>query len=716
MTKARNSLESTPVKDLSPEDAAAELARLSALIVAADAAYADARPIMTDAAYDALWRRNALIEKRFPKLRRGDSPSHRVGSAPSGKFEKTVHARPMLSLDNAFTDEDVVEFEARVRRFLKLDAEEPLAFVAEPKIDGLSMSLRYENGDLAVAATRGDGREGENVTANILTVAEIPKRLKGAPGVLEARGEIYMAHADFTRLNAALESSGEEPFANPRNAAAGSLRQIDPQVTAGRPLRFFAYAWGEISAPIGDTQFDGLARLKALGFPVNPLARRCEGAAALLARYREIEAGRAALGYDIDGVVYKVDRLDFQERLGFVSRSPRWAIAHKFAAEEAITVLEGIDIQVGRTGALTPVARLKPVTVGGVVVSNATLHNQDEIARKDIRVGDTVVVRRAGDVIPQIVRVVMEKRPNGAAAYDFPEVCPICGSHAVREEGEVVRRCMGGLVCSAQAKERLKHFVRRNAFDIEGLGEKQIEEFYEAGWIKEPADIFTLAARQARDDVELLRYDLDEDGRRKRDKSGAEKPATNQKSVENLFAAIDARRSIALPRFLIALGMRHVGETTARDLARHYGTISALRDAAIAAADETSQAYQEMLSIEGVGAIVAGGVVDFFAEPRNRAAVERLLAQVTPETERAAEIAGSPVAGKTVVFTGALERFTRDEAKARALTLGAKVAGSVSAKTDIVVAGPGAGSKLAKAEELGVKVMTEDEWLALIGS
>jgi DNA ligase (NAD+) len=716
MTRSSTSAASLPVKDLSIEAAAAELERLSALITKADAAYAEARPIMTDAEYDALWRRNALIEKRFPRLVRPDSPSARVGAAPSSKFEKALHARPMLSLDNAFTEEDVAEFDARIRRFLKLDAAAPLAFVAEPKIDGLSMSLRYVEGSLTVAATRGDGREGENVTANILTVADVPKRLKGAPEILEVRGEIYMSHTEFLSLNAALEAEEEEPFANPRNAAAGSLRQVDPAVTAGRPLRFFAYAWGEVSTPLGKTQWESLQRLKALGFPVNPRATRCESVADLFAQYRAIEAARSALGYDIDGVVYKVDSLDYQERLGFVSRSPRWAIAHKFAAEEATTTLEAIDIQVGRTGALTPVARLAPVTVGGVVVSNATLHNQDEIERKDIRIGDTVVVRRAGDVIPQIVSVRTELRPKGAKAFVFPEICPACGSKAAREEGEVVRRCTGGLVCPAQAKERLKHFVRRDAFDIEGLGEKQIEEFFDAGWLREPADIFTLAARQASGAVSLYRYDLDADGARKRDKSGAEKPPTNKKSVENLFAAIDARRAVALPRFLIALGMRHVGETTARDLARHYGRFERLREAALAAADENSAARQEMLSIEGIGAVVAEGVIDFFEEPRNLAAVDRLLEQVAPEEEHAPQVAGSPVAGKTVVFTGSLERFTRDEAKARALALGAKVAGSVSAKTDIVVAGPGAGSKLAKAEELGVKVMTEDEWLALIGS
>ncbi|MBY0422553.1 MAG: NAD-dependent DNA ligase LigA [Parvularculaceae bacterium] len=708
-----------PVKDLSPEAAAAELARLAALTEEAEAAYAEARPIMSDAEYDALCRRNRLIEKRFPKLKRADSPSMRVGAPVSDKFEKVVHVKPMLSLDNAFEDADVAEFDARVRRFLGLGPDAPLAYVAEPKIDGLSMSLRYEKGVLSRAATRGDGREGENVTANILTVADIPRRLDGAPDILEVRGEIYMAQADFLALNETLSRQAEnegktfEPFANPRNSAVGSLRQIDPAITAGRPLRFFAYSWGEVSAPLGDTQWAWLKALERLGFPVNDRARRCDGPADALAFYRGIEAERAALGYDIDGVVYKVDRLDYQERLGFVSRAPRWAIAHKFSAEQATTLLEAIDIQVGRTGALTPVARLAPVTVGGVVVRNATLHNQDEIERKDVRVGDTVIVQRAGDVIPQIIGVLTEK-PRGPAAYVFPETCPACGSRATREEGEVVRRCTGGLVCPAQAKERLKHFVRRDAFDIEGLGEKQIEEFFEAGYVREPADVFKLKARQAAGSVNLYRYDLDAEGARKRDKSGAEKPPTNRKSVDALFDAIDARRLIPLPRFLIALGIRHVGETTARDLARSFGTFDALRAAAVAAKDEASEAYQALLSIEGVGAIVARGVVDFFSEPKNLAAVDRLLAETTPEAELATEAVSSPIVGKTVVFTGSLERFTRDEAKARALALGAKVAGSVSAKTDIVVAGPGAGSKLAKAEGLGVTVMTEDEWLALI--
>jgi DNA ligase (NAD+) len=698
---------SKPVSDLSADEAAAELARLAKAIAEADKAYyAEDRPKLTDAEYDALRRRNALIERRFPKLKRADSPSARVGAAPSTKFEKAAHARPMLSLDNAFGAEDVREFEARVRRFLMLGEEAPLAFTAEPKIDGLSLNLRYERGVLKVAATRGDGAVGENVTANALTIADIPRVLKGAPDIHDVRGEIYMSHADFAALNEALEKEGEEPFANPRNAAAGSLRQIDAAITASRPLRFFAYAWGEVSAPLGQTQFDSVKRLGKLGFKTNPLLIRCESVDAMLAHYAAIEAQRASLGYDIDGVVYKVDRLDYQERLGFVSRSPRWAVAHKFPAERATTELLGIDIQVGRTGALTPVARLKPVTVGGVVVSNATLHNQDEIERKDIRVGDTVVVQRAGDVIPQIVEVIAEKRPRGAKPYVFPEACPVCGSPAVRDEGEAVRRCTGGFSCAAQAVERLRHFVARDALDIEGLGEKQIEAFFAEGIVKEPADIFTLETRQKAGAVDLFTY--------KEKKDGA-KTATNQKSVENLFAAINARRAPALDRFINALGMRHIGETNARLFARHYHSFGAFMAAALAATDETGAAYDEMLSIEGVGALVAGGVISFFKDARNRAAVDRLLEQVSPQEMAAPAETGSAVAGKTVVFTGTLETMTREEAKAQALALGAKVSGSVSAKTDYVVAGPGAGSKLKDAERLGVRIFTEEEWRAFIG-
>jgi len=704
MTK-KAELSTTPVKDLTAQEAAAELERLAREIGAADAAYyGKDRPAMTDAEYDALHRRNALIEREFPKLMRADSPSQRVGAAPSTKFEKAPHAVAMLSLDNAFADEDVAEFVSRIRRFLRLEDDSKLSFTAEPKIDGLSLNLRYEDGALKIAATRGDGAVGENVTANVLTVGDVPKTLKGVSGVLEARGEIYMSHADFEALNESLEKADEEVFANPRNAAAGSLRQIDAAVTASRPLRFFAYAWGNLSEPLGATQSESVNRLKALGFKTNPLTKKCDSVDAMLAHYRSIEEKRASLGYDIDGVVYKVDRLDYQARLGFVARSPRWAIAHKFPAEKATTVLEAIDIQVGRTGALTPVARLKPVTVGGVVVSNATLHNQDEIERKDIRVGDTVVIQRAGDVIPQIVEVVAEKRPGAARKYQFPETCPVCGSHAVREEGEAVRRCTGGLICPAQAVERLRHFVSRNAMDIEGLGEKQIEAMFAEGIVREPADIYTLEARQKTGAIDLFTY--------KEKKDGTKTP-TNEKSVENLFTAINARRTPALDRFINALGIRHIGETNARLFARHYGTIDAFMKAAIDAGGG-GPAYDDMLSIEGVGALVAGGVIEFFKEAHNREAVARLLKEVTPQEMKVAAPT-SPVADKTVVFTGTLETMTRDEAKAQALTLGAKVSGSVSAKTDYVVAGPGAGSKLKNAEVLGVKVLTEQEWRALAG-
>ncbi len=706
MAMRKSDLAKKAVKELSADEAAAELERLARVIAEADEAYYGAdRPVMTDAEYDALFRRNALIEREFPKLKRQDSPSMRVGAAVSTKLEKAAHAKPMLSLDNAFSDEDVREFDARIRRFLKLEGNAPLAFTAEPKIDGLSLNLRYEDGVLKVAATRGDGAVGENVTANALTVSDIPRTLKKAPSILDVRGEIYMSHEDFEALNRSLEESNDETFANPRNAAAGSLRQIDPAVTASRPLKFFAYAWGEVSEPLADTQYGSVERLKALGFKTNALLKRCTDIDDLLEQYRAIEEQRAALGYDIDGVVYKVDRLDYQERLGFVSRSPRWAIAHKFPAEKATTVLEAIDIQVGRTGALTPVARLKPVTVGGVVVSNATLHNQDEIERKDIRIGDTVVVQRAGDVIPQIVEVLVDKRPRGARIYKFPEICPVCGSHAIREDGEAVRRCTGGLICPAQAVERLRHFVSRNAMDIEGLGEKQIEALFESGVVRQPADIFTLEARQKRGEIDLFTY---------REKKSGERTPTNQKSVENLFSAINDRREPALARFINALGMRHIGETNARLFASHYGTFEAFQSAAIAAADGGG-AYDDMLSIEGVGALVAGGVIEFFKEEHNRDAVKRLLKEVRPQ-EMKRITSTSPIAGKTVVFTGTLETMTRDEAKAQALSLGAKVAGSVSAKTDFVVAGPGAGSKLKDAEKLGVKVLTEGEWRAFAGS
>jgi len=689
---------------LSLAEAKAELKRLAAEISEHDVRYhSQDAPTISDAEYDKLRLRNAAIEERFPELVLADSPSKRVGAAPQEKFGKVQHQVPMLSLGNAFDDEDVTEFLGRVRRFLNLPEATEIEVTAEPKIDGLSISLRYEGGKLVQAATRGDGAEGENVTANVLTIRDVPSKLEGkAPAVFEVRGEIYMSHKDFTALNKKQIQDGEKTFANPRNAAAGSLRQLDSSITASRPLRFFAYAWGEAPDLPGNTQWDVVMGFKKLGFPVNPLMKVCRSSKELLAQYHSVEERRADLGYDIDGVVYKVNRLDWQERLGFVSRSPRWAIAHKFAAEKATTVLEGIDIQVGRTGALTPVARLRPVTVGGVVVSNATLHNEDEIARKDLRIGDTVIVQRAGDVIPQIVAVVLEKRSRGAKPYEFPKVCPACGSHAEREEREtgktdVVRRCTGGLICPAQRVERLKHFASRNAFDIEGLGDKIIEEFYHDGLIQSPSDIFTLETRDKRALKKL------------RDREG-----WGEASVKKLFEAIDQRRSIALDRFIFALGIRHVGETTARVLARSYGSARVFRDQMIAARPD-SEAWNELNALDGIGAVVAESITQFFAEKHNVDVVDELLKHVTP-TALAAVAASSPVSGKTVVFTGALEKMTREEAKSMAERLGAKVAGSVSKKTDLLVAGPGAGSKLKEAEKHGVEVIDEAEWFRRVGN
>ncbi len=690
------------VEKLARPEAEAELERLAHEIARHDSLYyrSDA-PEISDAEYDELRRRNEAIEARFPDLVRADSPSRRIGAAPVEGFGKVRHRVPMLSLGNAFTDEDVEDFVERVRRFLGLKENAALEITAEPKIDGLSISLRYEKGRFVEAATRGDGSEGENVTENVRTISDVPKRLSGAraPPVAEVRGEIYMSHRDFERLNRAQAAEGAKIFANPRNAAAGSLRQLDPKITASRPLHFFAYAWGEMPELPADTQAGVIAAMARWGFPVNPLMRVCDSAAEMLAFYREMGERRAKLGYDIDGVVYKVNRLDYQTRLGFVSRSPRWATAHKFPAEQATTALRDIEIQVGRTGALTPVAKLEPVTVGGVVVSNATLHNEDEIARKDVRIGDTVVIQRAGDVIPQIVSVVTEQRPRGAKPYHFPTTCPACGSHAVREVDEktgkidVVRRCTGGLICPAQRVERLKHFVSRNAFDIEGLGEKHIKAFYDDGLIVSPPDIFKLEGRHAA--------------------AIEDREGWGPQSAKKLFRAIEARRKIALDRFVYALGIRHVGETTAKVLARAYGSIEAFRASMIAAAKgNETEAYNELDAIEGIGETVASAVVEFFAEPHNVAVVDALLEEVSPEPPEAVDTA-SRVAGKTVVFTGTLERMTRPEAKAQAERLGAKVAGSVSKKTDYVVAGADAGSKLKKARELGVKILSEDEWLAL---
>jgi DNA ligase (NAD+) len=698
----------TPVDRLSEAEAAAELERLAGEIAHHDALYyRQDQPEISDAEYDALRERNASIEARFPHLVREDSPSVRVGAEPVEAFGKVMHAVPMLSLGNVFDDEGVRDFLERIRRFLGLETVEGLAFTAEPKIDGLSITLRYEKGRLVQGATRGDGYQGENVTANVRTIADIPKAIKSRsfPDPFEVRGEIYMSRAAFQRLNEGQAERGERTFANPRNAAAGSLRQLDPAITASRPLQFFAYGWGEAPELPADTQWGIYRAMADWGFPLNPLAKLTSSVEEMLDTYRDIESGRAGLDYDIDGVVYKLDRLDLQQRLGFVSRSPRYAVAHKFPAEKATTILRDIEIQVGRTGALTPVAKLEPVTVGGVVVQNATLHNEDEIARKDVRIGDTVIVQRAGDVIPQILGVVEGKRPKGAKRFSFPTVCPACGSHAVREVNPVtgkedaVRRCTGGLICPAQRVERLKHFVSRNAFDIEGLGEKHIKAFYDDGLIQSPQDIFTLAGRDRRSTARL-------DARE----------GWGGTSAAKLFAAIEARRRVKLDRFIYALGIPHVGEITGRLLARACGSIEAFRDAMLAAArDRAGEAYAELDNIEGIGPTVAEAIADFFAEPHNVEVVDELLREVRPEPLEAIDHA-SPISGKTVVFTGTLEKMTRPEAKARAERLGAKVAGSVSKKTDYVVAGPGAGSKLKEAERLGLKVLSEDEWLALIGA
>jgi DNA ligase (NAD+) len=777
-----------PDPDMTEAEANAELARLAGEMAEHDRLYyLDEAPILSDAEYDALKQRNLALEARFPHLIRPDSPSLRVGAPPSATFSPVVHGAPMLSLDNAFTDGEVEEFVGRIQRFLRLDPAAAIAFTVEPKIDGLSANLRYERGVLVQGATRGDGRTGEDVTANLRTLSDIPKRLAGSgwPDVIEVRGEVYLSHEAFAAMNAGAEAAGARVYANPRNAASGSLRQIDARITAQRPLRFFAYAWGELSAPFAETQSQALEALAAWGFPVNPLSRRVEGAVGLTARYRELQGLRADLGYDIDGVVYKLDRLDWQERLGFVGRFPRWAIAHKFAPEQARTVLEGIEIQVGRTGALTPVARLRPVNVGGVMVANATLHNADEIARKDLRLGDTVVIQRAGDVIPQIVEVLLNERPADPEPepYAFPTICPCPLKTPVMQEitagGEatVVRRCTGEMACPFQRIEHLKLFVSRKAFDIEGLGERQLTAFYEEGLIAEPADIFKLAKAEAA--LEMLRA---------RDGYG-------ETSVRNLVAAIEARRTIPLARFIFGLGMRHVGENTSALLARHCETVEAFLAAAdVAAAQKPGAAYRALEAVEGVGpvnleALIAfgrdGSLADpwpdapldskiahavprlnrtsrmalaseyqtwdgfaeavraaasvapgpqflelaaieglgfvsidslaaYFAEPHSRERVQRLVAELNVQPAEKPK-RDTAVAGKTVVFTGALERLTRDEAKAQAERLGAKVASSVSKKTDLVVAGPGAGSKLKTAAELGVKVVSEEAWLAMVG-
>jgi len=699
----------TDIEVLTEAEAKAELADLANQLAAANDAYhREDAPQISDAEYDALKQRNAAIEARFPQLVREDSPSLQVGAVPLAGFGKITHSIPMLSLANAFDSDDIREFDTSVRKFLGLGPEADLSYTAEPKIDGLSLSLRYENGKLIEAATRGDGRVGENVTANARTIDDIPTELDDAPKVLEVRGEVYMSHADFEALNKRQAARSEKTFANPRNAAAGSLRQLDAGITKSRPLRFFAYAWGSVSDPLATTQMAAIERLRKLGFRTNPATRLCSGPAEMLANYEEIEEQRATLGYDIDGVVYKVNDLGLQGRLGFRSTTPRWAIAHKFPAELAWTTLEGIDIQVGRTGALSPVARLSPVTVGGVVVSNATLHNEDYIAGldskggeirggKDIRVGDWVQVYRAGDVIPKVADVDLAKRPEDSKPYDFPTKCPECGSEAPREPGDAVRRCSGGLICPAQAVEKLKHFVSRAAFDIDGLGAKQVEQFYSDGWIAEPADIFTLQSRYG-DGLQQLKN----------------REGWGEKSAKALFDAIEDKRKIPLRRFLFGLGIRHVGEAASNLIALHYGEWAILDQAMRDAAPKRGAAWDDLLGIDGVGVVMAGSLVGAFAQEAERASIERLAAELEILPATRSDVTGSPVAGKTVVFTGALELMTRAEAKARAERLGAKVAGSVSAKTDILIAGPRAGSKATKAAELGIEILDEAAWLALL--
>ena len=712
----KDTLRKAAVETLTAREAGKELAALAEELAAHNNAYhTEDRPLITDADYDALKKRNLAIEERFPNLKLENSPSDQVGSAPSQKFGKVAHKVSMLSLDNAFNDEDVADFVDRIRRFLSLGSDEMVAITAEPKIDGLSASLRYENGVFVRGATRGDGSTGEDITANLRTLKNIPEKLTGdnIPDVVEVRGEVYMMKSEFLALNERMEAAGKQPYVNPRNTAAGSLRQLDAKVTASRPLEFFAYAWGEVSAMPETTQMGMVELFKTWGFDINPMMKRFETLETLLAHYRQIEADRAALDYDIDGVVYKVDRLDWQERLGFVTKAPRWAIAHKFPAEKATTVLNDIEIQVGRTGSLTPVAKVEPVTVGGVVVSNATLHNKDYVrgigqdgepirGGKDLRVGDTVVLQRAGDVIPQIVDVDLDKRPNGAMPFIFPSKCPACGSAAVRDINEktgkvdAVTRCTGGMICPAQAVERLKHFVSRNAYDIEGLGARQVEVFYEEGRIMNVADIFTLEERDKRNLKPLKAKD-----------------GFGETSVRNLFNAINEKRSIDLHRFIFGLGIRHVGDTTAKTFAKTYGSFEALREAAVAAKDNESEAFQDLVNIDGIGETAANALIEFVNEPHNANILDQLLAEVTPIPPEAAD-ENSPVAGKTVVFTGALEQMSRDEAKAMAERLGAKVAGSVSKKTDLLVAGPGAGSKLKKATELGIETVDEQGWFDLI--
>ncbi|WP_175868697.1 NAD-dependent DNA ligase LigA [Bartonella gabonensis] len=709
------------IKNLTALEAESELEWLAKEIARHDVLYnRDDQPEISDAEYDALRRRNAEIEAFFPELIRADSPSYKIGAPVSEKFEKSVHAQPMLSLDNAFSIEDVIEFVERVLRFLRLPETQMLEITAEPKIDGLSLSLRYEKGRLVRAVTRGDGTVGENVTVNAQTISDIPKVLQGKfPDILEVRGEVYMGRDDFQALNISQQEKGKLTFANPRNAAAGSLRQLDSRITAHRKLQFFAYACGEVSELFAESQMEMMKKLKECGFVINPLTKVFQTVEEIISYYRDIEERRHTLSYDIDGTVYKINDLMLQKRLGFVSRSPRWAIAHKFPAEKAMAFLEAIDIQVGRTGALTPVARLTPITVGGVVVTNASLHNEDyikgigykgELIRegRDIRIGDTVIIQRAGDVIPQVVDIVSEKRSKDSSAFVFPHFCPACGSHAVREDGEAVRRCTGGLICPAQAIERIRHFVARNAFDIEGLGKKQVEFFFhiqeETLRIHTPADIFTLERRQEKSLIRLENMD-----------------GFGVVSVRKLYDAINARREVPLSRFLFALGIRHVGEVNARRLARAYQTYTAFETAAMEALmpcerekKEGNEAWLELTNIEGIGPQVGGAIVDFYQEAHNREVLAVLLEEVTPLDEEPIMTASSPVADKIIVFTGTLARMSRDEAKALAERLGAKTSGSLSKKTDLLVAGAGAGSKLTKAGELGVEVIDEEAWLQLI--
>ncbi|WP_198144930.1 NAD-dependent DNA ligase LigA [Pseudorhodobacter aquimaris] len=696
------------VETLTEVEASAELEKLAGILHAANLAYhAKDAPEISDAEYDRLKRRNLAVEGRFPHLKRDDSPSDQVGAAIAEGFSKVTHEVPMLSLGNAFDDTDVEDFADRIRKYLGHSG--PIPFTAEPKIDGLSLSLRYEQGKLVQAATRGDGAVGENVTQNARTISDIPQELPDAPDLLEVRGEVYMSHADFEALNERQTARGGKVFANPRNAAAGSLRQLESSVTADRPLRFFAYSWGAVTSPLADTQMGAINKLKSLGFQVNPLTVLCDSTAMMVAHYRKVEAQRATLGYDIDGVVYKVDDLTLQRRLGFRSTTPRWAIAHKFPAELAWTRLRGIDIQVGRTGALSPVARLEPVTVGGVVVSNATLHNEDYIAGwdskgteirggKDIRIGDWVQVYRAGDVIPKIADVDMTKRPDNAQPFEFPVICPECDSPALREEGDAVRRCSGGLICPAQAVERLRHFVSRAAFDIEGLGAKQVEAFYRDGWMNTPADIFTLRARFGSGLQQLKNRE-----------------GWGEKSALNLFDAIDEKRKVPLNRLIFALGIRHIGESSAKLLANRYTTWAAFEDAMTHAEIGKGPQWEELLSIDGIGEVLAASAIAAFHNDRERAAIDALVAELDVQPVIIRNPSDSPVAGKTVVFTGTLEKMTRAEAKSRAESLGAKVSGSVSAKTDILVAGPGAGSKAKAAAALGIEIIDEDGWLSLIG-